>query len=83
MNKKALNDITRLKAEAMLELQPPFDSSDLIVGHVNIRSLRKHCCDLMNDPTVGQMAVLCMNLGAPDIDILGVTVRFHLTKHHC
>jgi len=39
--KKGLDEITTLKAEAMLELQPSVDSSDLIVEHVNIRSLRK------------------------------------------
>jgi len=39
--KKGLDEITTLKAEAMLELQPSVDSSDLIVEHVNIRCLRK------------------------------------------
>ena len=58
VNRKALEETKRMQAESMLDILS-LHAGDLYIGHVNIRSLNKHACDLINDPIVQQMAVLC------------------------
>ena len=60
VNKKALDEITRMQRESVLEILPSLNATDLYIGHINIRSLRKHACDVISDPTLQQMAVICV-----------------------
>jgi hypothetical protein len=50
----------RMKTECMFKIPSPLDGNHLYVGHLNIRSLNKHYCDIMSDPAFQQMAVICL-----------------------
>lgn len=52
--------MTRMKTECKLKVPPAFDGNHLYVGHLNIRSLNKHYCDIISDPAIQQIAVICL-----------------------
>ncbi|WAR17565.1 hypothetical protein MAR_032159 [Mya arenaria] len=52
VNKKAVEEITRMLSESLLEIPLYLHGNGLYIGHTNIRSLRKHACDQIHDPTI-------------------------------
>ncbi|KAK3086403.1 hypothetical protein FSP39_017935 [Pinctada imbricata] len=64
VNKNASEEMTRMKTESILNstnLLIEKNPGNLTVGHVNIRSLSKHACDLQVDRSIQCLDVLCLS----------------------
>ena len=60
VNRAALEEIERMKKESLLHCKVTVKAESLAVGHINIRSLYKHACDLTFDQNVKALTVLCL-----------------------
>ena len=65
VNKAALTEMTRMKAERFLQWKTPVEelrecNNDIIIGCLNIRSLGAHLEDMCMDPSFNKLSAICL-----------------------